>query len=170
QPCPQAAGRPGPERAASSRAGAARYPLRLAGARPGCPDRGEGRPHRGLAIALPTVYNVGMGVRAIQEATFLILTALADGSQHGYGIITDVQQISGGRVRLRPGTLYTALDRLRADELIGVDREEVVDGRLRRYYRLTPAGSGRLADEAARLQAHAAAALRRLNVAGGMAT
>jgi DNA-binding PadR family transcriptional regulator len=83
-----------------------------------------------------------MGVRARQEATFLILTALADGSQHGYGIITDVQQISGGRVRLRPGTLYTALDRLRADGLIGVDREEVVDGRLRRYYRLTPRAPG----------------------------
>jgi DNA-binding PadR family transcriptional regulator len=106
----------------------------------------------------------------MQEATFLILTALADGSQHGYGIITDVQQISGGRVRLRAGTLYTALDRLRADELIRVDREEVVDGRLRRYYRLTPAGTERLADEAARLQAHATVALTRLNPAGGMAT
>jgi len=106
----------------------------------------------------------------MQEATFLILTALANGAQHGYGIITDVQQISAGRVRLRAGTLYTALDRLRADELIVVDREEVVDGRLRRYYRLTPAGTRRLAAEAARLQAHAAAALRRLNLAGGMAT
>jgi DNA-binding PadR family transcriptional regulator len=39
----------------------------------------------------------------MQEATFLILTALADGSQHGYGIITEVAQISAGRVRLRPG-------------------------------------------------------------------
>ena len=129
----------------------------------------EGRPDRGLAIACSTVYNVGMGTRAMQEATFLILTALADGSQHGYGIITEVREISGGRVRLRAGTLYTALDRLRADGLIGVDREEVVDGRLRRYYRLTPEGTGRLAAEAARLQAHAAAALRRLDLAGGMA-
>ena len=51
----------------------------------------------------------------MQEATFLILTALAAGIQHGYGIITDVTGISGGRVRLRAGTLYTALDRLRAD-------------------------------------------------------
>ena len=31
----------------------------------------------------------------MQEATFLILTALADGSQHGYGIIAEVQEISG---------------------------------------------------------------------------
>ena len=103
----------------------------------------------------------------MQEATFLILTALAAAAQHGYGIITDVQQISGGRVRLRAGTLYTALDRLRAEDLIAVDREEIVDGRLRRYYRLTPTGSQLLAAEAARLQANAAAALSRLNLAGG---
>ena len=100
----------------------------------------------------------------------MILTALASGSQHGYGIITDVQEISGGLLRLRPGTLYTALDRLRTDELIRVDREEIVDGRLRRYYRLTPAGTRRLGAEAARLQAHASAALTRLNLAGGTAT
>jgi DNA-binding PadR family transcriptional regulator len=111
-----------------------------------------------------------MATRAMQEATFMILTALADGAQHGYGILTDVRDISGGQVRLRAGTLYMALDRLRADELIAVDREEVVDGRLRRYYRLTPAGTKLLADEAARLQAHAAVALRRLDLAGGMAT
>ena len=67
--------------------------------------------------------------------------------------------------------MYTALERLRADGLIGVDREEVVDNRLRRYYRLTADGEKRLADEAARLQAHATAALRRLNLnlAGGVA-
>ena len=107
----------------------------------------------------------------MQEATFLILTALAAGSQHGYGIISDVAEISDGRVKLLAGTLYTALDRLRADGLIGVDREEIVDNRLRRYYRLTPEGEKRLAAEAARLQAHAAAALRRLklNLAGGAA-
>ena len=107
----------------------------------------------------------------MQEATFLILTALAAGSQHGYGIISHVAEISGGRVKLLAGTLYTALDRLRADGLIGVDREEVVDNRLRRYYRLTPDGEKRLAAEAARLQAHAAAAMRRLNLnlAGGVA-
>ena len=103
----------------------------------------------------------------MQEATFLILTALAAGPQHGYGIITDVQDISGGRVRLRAGTLYTALDRLRAEGLIGADREEIVDGRLRRYYRLTPEGSELLAAEAARLQANAAAALSRLDLATG---
>jgi DNA-binding PadR family transcriptional regulator len=101
----------------------------------------------------------------MQEATFLILTALADGSQHGYGIIGEVTGISAGRVRLRAGTLYTALDRLKADRLIDVDREEIVDSRLRRYYRLTPEGGRRLATEAARLEANAHAALRRLEPA-----
>jgi DNA-binding PadR family transcriptional regulator len=111
-----------------------------------------------------------MAERAMQEATFLILTALAESSQHGYGIIAEVGQISEGRVRLRAGTLYTALDRLQSEELIGVDREEIVDGRLRRYYRLTPVGGRRLAAEAARLHANATAALRRLSPAGGLVT
>ncbi len=104
----------------------------------------------------------------MQEATFLILTALAAGSQHGYGILADVQEISGGRVRLRAGTLYTALDRLRSDGLVAVDREEIVEGRLRRYYRLTAEGGKLLAAEAARLHANARAALSRLELAGGM--
>ena len=78
------------------------------------------------------------------EATCLILTVLAGGSRHGYGIITGVQQISGGRVRLRAGTLYTALDRLRADGLVGVDREGIAGSRLRRYYRLSHGGAGPL--------------------------
>jgi len=94
-----------------------------------------------------------MTTRAVHEATCLILTALAGGSQHGYGIITDVRQISGGRVRLRAGTLYTALDRLRADELVRVDREEIAGNRLRRYYRLSRAGAGRLPAGEARLTA-----------------
>jgi DNA-binding PadR family transcriptional regulator len=109
-----------------------------------------------------------MTERAMQEATFLILTALAAASQHGYGIITDVREISGGRVQLRAGTLYTALDRLRSDGLVEADREEVVDGRLRRYYRLTSKGADVLAGEAARLQANAGAAVSRLQARTGV--
>jgi DNA-binding PadR family transcriptional regulator len=106
----------------------------------------------------------------MQEASFLILTALAAGCQHGYGMISDVAKISDGRVRLRAGTLYSALDRLRLDGLITVDREEIVENRLRRYYRLTAAGSRQLATEAARFQSNAATAIARLGVAEGMAT
>jgi DNA-binding PadR family transcriptional regulator len=170
QPWPSGSQAPGQESALCSRAGAARHPVRVTRARPACPDRRAGGPGGGLVIARSVIYNVCMATRAMQEATFMILTPLADGAQHGYGILTDVPDISGGRVRLRVGTLYMALDRLRSDELIVPDREEVVDGRLRRYYRLTPEGTKLLADEAARLQAHAAVALRRLGLAGGMAT
>ncbi|WP_119730774.1 PadR family transcriptional regulator [Thermomonospora amylolytica] len=100
--------------------------------------------------------------KAMQEPTFLILTALADRPLHGYGIITDVQRISDGRVRLRAGTLYAALDRLQADGLVAADREEVVDGRLRRYYRLTEDGAAALAAEVDRLRRRAEVAARRL--------
>ncbi|MEV0155181.1 PadR family transcriptional regulator [Micromonospora sp. NPDC050686] len=107
-----------------------------------------------------------MAESPLREPTFLILTALAETPQHGYAVIEDVQRISDGRVRLRAGTLYAVLDRLRADGLIEVDREEVVQSRLRRYYRLTALGATRLADEATRLRRHADAAGDRLRRAG----
>jgi DNA-binding PadR family transcriptional regulator len=98
----------------------------------------------------------------MQEPTFLILTALADGAQHGYGIMTDVAAMSRGRVKLRAGTLYAALDRMLGDAIIDVDREEIVDGRLRRYYRLAPPGAVILATEAERLSVNAKIATTRL--------
>ncbi|MFC4006844.1 PadR family transcriptional regulator [Nonomuraea purpurea] len=98
----------------------------------------------------------------MQEPTFLILTALASEPQHGYGIITDVLQISGERVRLRAGTLYAALDRLQGEGLVAADREEIVDGRARRYYRLTSEGEARLAEEVERLRRNVETAGSRL--------
>lgn len=124
----------------------------------------------GLRIDRLSVYKTSMSKRqAMQEPTFLILTALAAGPQHGYGIMTDVAQISGDRVRLRAGTLYAALDRLLGEGLVVVDRQEIVDGRLRRYYKLTPSGAELLAGEAARMQANARIAVGRLRtLAGGL--
>ena len=104
---------------------------------------------------------------SLREPTFLILTALAAGAQHGYGIMTDVSQISDGQVRLRPGTLYAVLNRLAVERLVEVDREEIVDGRLRRYYRLTPQGGHRLEAEVDRLRRNTAVAARRLGLLGG---
>jgi DNA-binding PadR family transcriptional regulator len=115
-----------------------------------------------VAMVRLSVYNVCMSERPLHEPTFLLLTALAKGPQHGYGIITDAEHISDGRVRLRAGTLYAALDRVVAEGLVEADRDEVVEGRLRRYYRLTPHGDARLAAEVARLQHNAAVAAGRL--------
>lgn len=107
-----------------------------------------------------------MSLPPLTEPTFLILTALAETPQHGYGVIGDVLRISDGRVKLRAGTLYAVLDRLRTDGLIEVDHEEVVQSRLRRYYRLTALGAQRLAEEVNRLHQNATTAGNRLRRAG----
>ncbi|MEU8419759.1 PadR family transcriptional regulator [Micromonospora sp. NPDC048835] len=98
----------------------------------------------------------------LREPTFLILTALAREPMHGYGIISDVAALSGGGLALRPGTLYGALDRLADEGLVERDREEVVEGRLRRYYRLTEAGRSVLTAETERLRRNVEAATQRL--------
>jgi DNA-binding PadR family transcriptional regulator len=105
----------------------------------------------------------------MQEPTFLILTALAAQPLHGYGIVQSVLGLSAGEVTLRPGTLYGALDRLTDQALIAVDHEEAVDGRLRRYYRLSDSGAAALAVEVDRLRRRATAAETQLGRRPGIA-
>ena len=100
----------------------------------------------------------------MQEPTFLLLTALADAPRHGYAVIAEVEAISGGRVRMRTGTLYAALDRLQQLGLVRAAGEEVVDGRHRRYYALTDGGGEALRVETERLRANTAEATRRLKL------
>lgn len=85
------------------------------------------------------------------EQAYLVLLALADGPRHGYGIVSAVRDLTDGRTRLGAGTLYGLLDRLAEAALIAAAGEEVVDGRLRRYYRLTDDGAAAAAAETARL-------------------
>lgn len=96
------------------------------------------------------------------EQAFFVLTALVDQPRHGYGIVGEVADLSDGRVRLKVGTLYGVLDRLVADGLVDPDREEIANGRLRRYYRLAESGRAALAAEAARQEANARVAVKRL--------
>jgi DNA-binding PadR family transcriptional regulator len=106
------------------------------------------------------------------EQAFFVLTALLDGPRHGYGIVTEVAEMSQGRVELKIGSLYGVLDRLVADGLVELDREEAHQGRLRRYFRISKEGRGALTDEAARLAENAQVATRRLStqrLAGGLA-
>jgi DNA-binding PadR family transcriptional regulator len=107
----------------------------------------------------------------MREPTFFVLTALADGRKHGYALITATRELSGGRVELKVGTLYAALDRLTSEGLVAPAGDEVVDGRLRRYYELTDAGADALRTEAARLADNARNAVARLKLrpAGGAA-
>ncbi|WP_434444716.1 PadR family transcriptional regulator [Lentzea sp. E54] len=99
-----------------------------------------------------------MSGRVMSEQTFLVLTALAEEPLHGYAIVQAVEQLSEGRMVLRVGTLYGVLDRLVADGLAERDREEVHQGRLRRYYKLTDSGVRALQAEVARLSANVRAA------------
>jgi DNA-binding PadR family transcriptional regulator len=98
----------------------------------------------------------------MREPTYYILAALLDGPMHGYAIIKHAAHASGGRVNLAVGTLYGALDRLAGEGRVAVDREETVEGRTRRYYRLTDLGRQALLAEAARMQQAASVVTRRL--------
>src|SRR5215510_9893190 len=102
----------------------------------------------------------------MQQPTFFILTALAGEPLHGYGIIQAVDGLSGGRLTWRAGTLYAARDRLTEDGLLAVDREEAIEGRLRRYYRLTDDGTKALRAEVDLMRANANLAAARLRRAG----
>jgi DNA-binding PadR family transcriptional regulator len=98
----------------------------------------------------------------MREPTFVILTALLPAPRHGYAIISDALELSDGSVILQPGTLYAALDRLRQEGLVVIDHEEVVQGRLRRYFALTDVGVAALREEALRRQAVTSRSLSRL--------
>jgi DNA-binding PadR family transcriptional regulator len=110
-----------------------------------------------------------MTMRSLTGQAFYILTALADGPRHGYGIVGEVADVSQGRVKLKIGSLYGVLDRLSAEGLIERDREEAHDGRLRRYYRLTRDGRGALAAEAELRAASARVVWARLGLGGAEA-
>lgn len=90
----------------------------------------------------------------LSEAVFQILLALADEERHGYGIIQEVDERTGGRVRLGPGTLYGAIKRLHEQGLVeeAGAREEPGEDERRRYYRLAPFGREVAVLEAKRME------------------
>ena len=111
---------------------------------------------------------------SLTPAVFHILLALSDGEKHGYRIMREVQETTGGKLVLGPGTLYGTIQRLLKAGLI-VESDERADPGLnserRRYYRITPQGSAAAKAEAERLRTlvHAAyekALLKRPRTAG----
>ena len=87
----------------------------------------------------------------LSDAVFHILLSLADGPAHGYAILQEVETRSDGAVRMGTGTLYSAVKRLRDQEIIEEARVEGEDPR-RRAYVLTPLGRAVLREEALRLE------------------
>jgi DNA-binding PadR family transcriptional regulator len=79
----------------------------------------------------------------LPTAVFHILVALADRDRHGYSIMQDVAARTNGKVRLSPGTLYSAVRRMLEQGLIEELRESpdpTSEDERRRYYRLTKLG------------------------------
>ena len=98
----------------------------------------------------------------LSEVVWEVLLALADEDRHGYAVLLEVERRTEGNLRLLPGSLYRALNRLHRDGLVEevTNRGAAVDPR-RRVYRLTPRGRGVAADEARRLAGKVEAARRR---------
>lgn len=69
------------------------------------------------------------------ETGFYILLCLGE-ENHGYGIIQRVERLTGGEIRLSPGTMYGSLSKMEKDGLIAFVREEDK----RKLYRLTDLG------------------------------
>ena len=89
-----------------------------------------------------------MSTAALTEAVFYILLSL-DAPLHGYGIMQNVERLSGGRVRLAAGTLYGALTTLTERGWIEAVGED--EGR-RKEYVLTEAGRAALEADLKRLE------------------
>jgi PadR family transcriptional regulator, regulatory protein PadR len=116
----------------------------------------------GTCLPLRCVYDHNVN---ISELEFLVLVSLSNQARHGYGILLDVIDVSGGSVKPQVATLYRQLERLERDGLVIEDHNEVVDGRFRRYYRLTETGRTCLSDAVALRAATARTAQRRLRLA-----
>ena len=78
----------------------------------------------------------------------LILKAVSLGPLHGYGVLLRIQQISGGRLEIKQGSLYPALYRLEHQGWIASEWGESENNRKAKYYRLTAPGRRRLEIEA----------------------
>jgi DNA-binding PadR family transcriptional regulator len=96
---------------------------------------------------------------------FHILLALAEEERHGYGIMQDVGQQTGGALQLGPGTLYGCLKRMLAAGLVEESDERpdpALDDERRRYYRMTTLGKRIVRAEAQRLAGAVTVAIARL--------
>jgi DNA-binding PadR family transcriptional regulator len=90
----------------------------------------------------------------LPSAAFQILLSLVDEDLHGYGIMRQVADQTGGRMRLGPGTLYSSIQALLEEKLIaevGAREDAKLGNERRRYYRLTSAGRKLARSEAERL-------------------
>lgn len=90
----------------------------------------------------------------LPAATFHILMATAEEDRHGYAIIQDVAERTGGKLKLSAGTLYRSIQRMLEQGLIVETQERPapdLDDERRRYYRITALGAAVAKAEATRM-------------------
>ncbi len=87
----------------------------------------------------------------LSPITYHVLLALADEARHGYGILKEIEAVTGGSLTLETGTLYAAIRRLRSEGLIEAAASEPGADARRKNYRLTPEGRTALRSETRRL-------------------
>ena len=77
----------------------------------------------------------------------LVLAVLAKGENYGYAIIQQVRELSGGELQWSEGMLYPVLHRLEQEKIILSRWNRSENGRKRKYYRLSAAGTRALQSE-----------------------
>lgn len=82
----------------------------------------------------------------LPQVSFGILLALSLRPRHGYELMQQIEQDSGGKLKLGPGALYGSIRQLHEDGFIEEVPTQTANER-RRYYRLTPTGRDRLGAE-----------------------
>jgi DNA-binding PadR family transcriptional regulator len=94
------------------------------------------------------------GLLPLPPATLHILLALSDGERHGYAIILDVEERTGGELRMSAGTLYRSVARMVEQGLIveTAKRRTREEDERRRYYKLTSFGTAVARAELRRLE------------------
>jgi DNA-binding PadR family transcriptional regulator len=104
----------------------------------------------------------------LTPAVFHVLLALAGGERHGYAIMQEVAESTGGGIKMGPGTLYGTIKRLLEARMIEEsDRrpDPDLDDERRRYYRLTALGQRAVRAEALRYADMVAMARRKRLIA-----
>lgn len=90
----------------------------------------------------------------LSPVVFHALAALASEPRHGYAVAREVEELTGGKVVMGPGTLYGSLQRMADAGLIEETEnpgEPGLHAERRRYYRITPLGRAALRAESERL-------------------
>jgi PadR family transcriptional regulator, regulatory protein PadR len=115
------------------------------------------RGHTPISISYQASMGKNKGELLQGTLDMLILSRLAKGAMHGFGIAEHIQQVTDDTLRVEEGSLYPALHRLEADGMITSEWGASSNNRRAKFYRLTPRGKKQMGFEVEKWQRLAAA-------------